>query len=265
MSEIKLTVGSYNLRGPFDQPPNDWASRLPRMLKTLEEVRFDIFGSQETFPEYVRDLTADTGLLAIGHGREPDRGGESTTIFYRAARLRALSDETLWLTETPEVFSKSWGTTCPRIGTIGLFEDRRDGTRFVFANLHLQHMEMHECQKNQLNVMLTRLRERYYRSLPVILTGDFNCAPSDPAAELAASVLADARRCAKKISGSRFGTFHGFSREKADDPTMRPIDYIFVSPGVRVESFDTVDNFDADGLASSDHFPIRAVVTLPAQ
>ena len=263
MSGTKLTIGSFNLRGPYDQPPNDWAHRLPRMLKTLEELKFDIFGAQETVPEYIRDLTDQTAYQSIGHGREQDHGGEATPIFYRPDRLQALSDETFWLTETPEVFSRSWGTTCTRIGTIGLFADKADGTKFLFANLHLQHKEMYECQKNQLNVMLTRLREHYDRSLPVILTGDFNCAPNAPAAELAASVFADARRCADKVSGTKYNTYHGYSRENVDNPAKRPIDYIFVSPGIRVESFDTVDNFDADGLASSDHFPVRAVVTLP--
>ena len=257
-----LAVGSYNLRCPCDPPPNDWAHRLPRVLRTLAEVKFDIFGTQETVPEYVRTISEGSGFRAVGHGREADKGGESATVFYDPKRLKLLGDETFWLSETPSVFSMSWGTTCPRIGTIGVFEELASGTIFVFANVHLQHMHMYECQKNQLQVMIDRLRKHYDRTMPVILTGDFNCTPDDPAAKLAASVFSDARRSAGSVSGPRFASWHAYSRENALDPAGRPIDYIFVSPGIRVRSFETVDDFDAGGLASSDHFPIKAVIEL---
>ena len=261
-SAAMITAGSFNLRFPADPAPNDWANRRSRVADTVTALDYDIFGTQETVPEYVTYITENLPYASIGHGREPDKSGESTAIFYHPERVRLISGETFWLSETPDEYSKSWGTVCPRIGTIGVFEDRKSGKRFIFANLHLQHMEMYECQKNQLAVMFERLK-KYPAELPVILTGDFNCNPEHPAALLASEFLCDTRRVSETpAAGMQYASYHAFDLKNGFDPAGKPIDYIFISGGVRVKSFETVNNFDSNGLASSDHFPLKAEIVL---
>jgi endonuclease/exonuclease/phosphatase family metal-dependent hydrolase len=123
-------------------------------------------------------------------------------------------------------------------------------------------MEMYECQKNQLAVMFERLK-KYPAELPVILTGDFNCNPEHPAALLASEFLCDTRRISETpAAGMQYASYHAFDLKNGFDPAGKPIDYIFVSGGVRVKSFETVNNFDSNGLASSDHFPLKAEIGL---
>ena len=233
-----ITAGSFNLRFPADPAPNDWANRRSRVADTVTALDYDIFGTQETVPEYVTYITENLPYASIGHGREPDKSGESTAIFYHPERVRLISEETFWLSETPDEYSKSWGTVCPRIGTIGVFEDRKSGKRFIFANLHLQHMEMYECQKNQLAVMFERLK-KYPAELPVILTGDFNCFPdSEPVKALAEL---------------------GWTLEKPlpSYPSTKPelpIDFIFRETADK--RTEILDRIAIDEKVASDHIPL---------
>lgn len=258
-----LLVGSFNLRCPGDKAPNNWENRAPRLFRDLERIGFDIFGSQETVPGYVKDICGKLGYRAIGHGRDADKGGESVAIFYTPQRLELISDETFWLSETPETCSMSWGTTLPRIATIGVFKDRKTGRSFIFANVHLHHQRMYETQKKQLNVVFERLKAKYDSSMPVVLTGDFNSNPSHPAARLAAEHLRDARLVSVvPAKGPQNETYHGYQADPAKRRHKERIDYIFVSPGITVQEFATVDNFDKNGLASSDHYPVSARILI---
>lgn len=258
-----LLVGSFNLRCPGDKAPNDWENRAPRLYRDLERIGFEVFGTQETVPEYVKDICGKLGYKAVGHGRNADKSGESVAVFYDPRRLEVISEETFWLSETPETCSMSWGSTLPRIATIGVFRDKKSGRAFIFANVHLQHKRMYETQKKQLNVVFERLKAKYDSSLPVVLTGDFNSAPSCSAPRLAAEHLRDARLVsAAPATGPQNETYHGYQADPAKRTHKERIDYIFVSPGITVQEFATVDNFNKNGLASSDHYPISARVLI---
>lgn len=265
MTTQTLTVGSFNVRCPFDKAPNDWDTRAPRLLKTLEDVKFDIFGVQETVPKQLQTLSENTDYKIIGHGRDEDHGGESSSIVYCPKRLELISEETFWLSETPDIFSKSWGSGLPRIGTIGIFKDKLTGTTFAFANTHLHHERMFETQKNQVAVVLQRLKPYMDKGLPAILTGDFNSEPSNMAATYVSTILDDARLVSKTPpTGPMNETFHAFifdPQQRNPNSLKERIDYIFTSRKlIDVLAFQTIDNFDENQLASSDHYPIRATI-----
>lgn len=259
-----LRIGSFNLRGPFDPPPNDWANRAPRLFATLRKIDYDIFGTQESVEEYAEDICRTFNYQVFGHGAEPDLKGGSCRIFFRPDRLTLLKEETFWLGETPEKCCYSYGTTVPRIATLGVFEDKKTKKRFIFVNTHLQHMQMGETQAKQLAVIFKRLAEKYDPVLPVILTGDFNAYPEWLAPRLAASKLNDARLVSQTPpAGPQNETFHAFIADPQKRSDKERIDYIFVSPGITVKSFATIDNFNAEGLASSDHYPLASEILLP--
>ncbi len=260
----EICVGTFNLRCPVDKEPNDWKTRCPRAIRTIKQAGFDLFGTQELVEKQTKDLLSGTGYQKIGHGRNADKTGEASQIFYNPKRFEVLKQETFWLSETPAKSSVSWGSSLPRIGTIGLFRDKKSNKKFVFANTHLQHQKMLECQKEQLNVLLKRLKPYLDQKIPVILTGDFNSNPQDPAPKLAATLLKDARLISKTPpAGPMKETFHGYNPDPATRKHKERIDYIFVSPDLTVTSFKTIDNFDKNGLASSDHYPLAATIRLP--
>lgn len=256
----RLIVGSYNLRTPGgkDPFPNNWESRLPRIVEDARKMSLDIWGAQETIDFYDEYICAHSSYAAAGHGRGSNKDGEACSIYYNKERFEIGQHETFWLSETPEICSVVKGATYPRICTAGIFTDRISRKSFVFANTHLEH-RVKELQKEQLEFLFARLEERY-SGLPLVLTGDFNAFPESPACVYAMSKLQDARSISRIPVSYTGATYHGFVSNASDRKISDRIDYILVSGGIEVGKFDVVDNFTAPDTASSDHFPLRAEI-----
>ena len=256
-----LIIGSYNLRTPGgkDPFPNDWESRMPRIREDIARMGYHIFGAQETIDFYDEHICSGSSFVPIGHGRCKDADGEACHIYYDTERLKCITHETFWLSETPEKYSIVPGAIYPRICTAGVFEDKVTQRKFIFANTHLEH-RVKELQKVQLEYLFARLKSAYAR-MPLILTGDFNAFPDTPAAQYAMSQLRDARQIAQVPALYSGPTFHGFLSDPGARKHKDRIDYILVSDEVNVERFDAVDNFTGENTASSDHFPLVAEIT----
>ena len=255
-----LIVGSYNLRTPGsnDPFPNDWESRMPRIRADIAKMGYHIFGSQETIDFYTPHICQGNSFASIGHGRCENSDGEACNIYYDTEKLDLLFYETFWLSATPEVYSIVPGAIYPRICTAGIFAQKSTGKKFIFANTHLEH-RVKELQKSQLEYLFARL-EAQYEKLPLILTGDFNAYPDAPAAAYALSKLKDARALSAAPVTHSGATYHGYLSDPALRTHTAPIDYILVSEGIEVKTFEVPDNFTAQDTASSDHFPLRAEI-----
>ncbi len=258
----ELIVGSFNVRVPCDPAPHDWENRKIRVLKDLSTLQYDIFGVQEAVPVQIADMEK-AGYRHLGHGRNEDLSGEGTPVFYRAERFEPLADKTIWLSETPEIFSMDYGSTLPRIATIVRFRDRQTGRELVFANVHLEHrLNNEECRKKQIGVLLRELKNFQAAGLPLILTGDFNAHPDEAAYKLCAERFSDSSRISQTPPIRPEGkTFHSFQKSRKNEITDEPIDFIFVSKGITVLSYESFDNFK-DDLPSTDHYPQKAVIRL---
>lgn len=260
-----FVAGSFNIRNPVDKAPNDWRTRKHRLFKTLNEVKFDIFGVQEAKPHQVKDIVANTHYKSVGHGRNPNKGNEANSIFYNPQRFEIIEHETFWLSETPEKPSKSWGSAYYRIATVARVKDKLTNKQFIFANTHLEHRRNYgETRRKQLQVLLDKLQVHIKNNLPVIMTGDMNTTPNTPPIIAAANVLDDAFLLSKTTPlNANLGTCHGYNFKRAHTENKRRIDYVFVSKNTfEVLNFNIIDNFDENKLASSDHFPVSATLLL---
>lgn len=260
--DSSIIIGSFNVRVPCDPAPNDWENRKIRVHQDLLLLQYDIFGAQEAVPMQIDDMEK-AGYKHLGHGRNQDLSGEGTPVFYRTERFEPLDDKTIWLSETPDACSKDYGSTLPRIATIVHFRDQRTGREFVFSNVHLEHrVNNAECRKKQLEVLLKELNSCQAAGLPIILTGDFNAHPDEPAYQMAAEQLRDAARISQTPPVFPEGkTYHGFVKAEKDKILDQPIDFIFVSDGITVLAYESFNNFK-DELPSSDHYPQKAVIQL---
>ena len=263
MDAPSLIIGSFNLRTPGsnDAYPNDWRSRIPRIRATCARAGFHVWGAQETVDFYDGPICRDTAFKSIGCGRCEKADGEACHIYHDSVRLVPLRTETFWLTATPERYSIIPGATYPRIAVAAVFLDRETGTHFIFCTTHLEH-RVKELQLGQMEYLFAHL-ERTFPDLPLILTGDFNAFPGAPAVEYTASKLRDARSVSEMPVSYDGPTWHGYEPDPAKRKNTAPIDYIFVSEEIRIKRFEVIDDFDADGRASSDHFPLRAEAVLP--
>ena len=256
-----IRVATYNVRGPNDRAPNSWRDRLPRMVKTIHDNKFEVIGTQETLSGPIKDLKEALKFDYFGVGRDKRKGDEHNVVFYDPERFEVVSQETFWLSADPtSPGSIAWDSSLPRICTWGLLVDRRTGKRFVIANTHLDHQSA-MARIQGINLVLTRLApmiEKY----PFILTGDFNSSADDMPVRRVLGVLRDARTVSETDHyGAGDETFHDFHANRRERSHRKPIDFIFVNDRVRVLSHGTINDF-RNGLASSDHFPVTAEIVL---
>ena len=256
-----IRVATYNVRGPNDRSPNSWKDRLPRMLLTIRENKFDLIGTQETLPRAIGDLKSGLNFESFGVGRDKQKGDEHNVVLYDPERFRVVSQGTFWLSPEPDMAGSSgWDSALPRICTWGLLQDRKTGKEFVIANTHLDHQSS-IARIQGVNVILNRLAPMIDK-YPFILTGDFNSTSDDMPARRIRNVLRDARDASETDHyGAGDETFHDFKENRRERSHRKPIDFIFVNNRVRVLSHGTIMDF-RDGLASSDHFAVTAEVLL---
>jgi len=250
----ELCVMSYNLRYASATSPNAWPQRRPLVAECIRQVNPDIMGTQEGLYAQLKDVAEDQpGYEWIGLGREGGSKGEFMAIFYRKARLEPLAYDHFWLSDTPEVVgSSTWGNANRRMVTWVKFRDLKTGKQFYHVNTHLDH-EIQVARERGAALLRSRV-EKFGGSLPVILTGDFNCATNNQAYQnlVADDFFTDTWMNAKERRGEGLGTFNGFKEVPKTD--IR-IDWILARGKVEVRATEIV-TFTKDGKFPSDHFPL---------
>ena len=239
----------------------------------------------------------------VGEHRAADRvSDEASPVCYRRSRFEALDKGTFWLSETPDVPGlKGWGAACPRVCSYLILRDRSTGKVFCFANTHTDHVSELAREKGML-LIIERMKA-FGKGAPIVFTGDHNCRETEAPALAVSKILrnalyesetepsggwrtwngwrwrdeevtaVEALRLAPEVrnearphpdkTGAERGkgeTLDGSFYEKCGGPR---IDYIYVSPGVRVLDYATV-NAPRPGLKlyPSDHFPVTATIEL---
>ena len=246
-----LKVMSYNIRlGSAQDGTNSWALRYTATGKMLEDQKPDVFGVQEALEYQVRYIEEMCGYESVGVGRENGKKeGEHMSIFWNKKTVSMLKWGTFWLSDTPEKPSKGWDAECFRTATWALMKDKKTGKKFYFVNTHLDHKGT-EAQKNGLKLIVDRIAEINPDGLPMILTGDFNIEPKNPALKDLDARMQSARNIAEKTDDH--ATYNGWGKSS----TM--IDYIYVSGFSSYPEYQTVTKRYEDRKFISDHYPIFA-------
>ena len=246
-----LKVMSYNIRlGSAQDGTNSWALRYTATGKMLEDQKPDVFGVQEALEYQVRYIEEMCGYESVGVGRENGKKeGEHMSIFWNKKTVSMLKWGTFWLSETPEKPSKGWDAECFRTATWALMKDKKTGKKFYFVNTHLDHKGT-EAQKNGLKLIVDRIAEINPDGLPMVLTGDFNIEPKNPALKDLDARMQSARNIAEKTDDH--ATYNGWGKSS----TM--IDYIYVSGFSSCPEYQTVTKRYEDRKFISDHYPIFA-------
>ena len=298
-----VKVGTYNIRlsgsnGSADRgTPNAWKERKEELLELVRKLDLDVFGLQEVCPDQAKFLRDNlVGYEFVGEHRNADRkSGEASPVCYRKSRFEALGKGTFWLSETPDTPGlKGWGAACPRVCSYLILRDRSTGRKFCFANTHTDHISALAREKGML-LVIERMKE-FGKGVPIVFTGDHNCRETEAPAKAVAAILKDALYASEKPPLGSWRTFSGWKWHDREMPAVEAlkapvevrnakkgspdavkdasgvhpyekfgarIDYIYVSPGVRVLDFETV-NAPRPGkkLYPSDHFPVVATVEL---
>lgn len=278
-------VGSYNIRlATGDRgTPNAWPHRCEELIALIRRMDLDAFGLQEVRPEQARFLRERLPEFAfVGDHRAADRvSDEASPVFYRRSRFAPEKSGTFWLSETPDVPGrKGWGAMCPRVCSYLVLRDKASGRRFCFANAHTDHASALAREKGML-LVIDRMKS-FGAGAPIVFVGDHNCREDEAPAVAVRRILSDALHQSETPPRGSWRTYNGWEWREAERSAAAAlrepmaarnapgaawgprIDYIYVSPGVRVLDYETV-NAPRPGttLYPSDHFPVIATIALP--
>ncbi|RIK85860.1 MAG: endonuclease [Planctomycetota bacterium] len=255
-----LNVMTFNIRyGTAPDGENAWPHRRELVVAVIKQAAPDLLGLQEALRAQLDELDdALDGYARIGVGRQADGDGEYSAIYYRSSRFDLQDAGTFWLSETPETpGSTTWGNTLPRICTWARLFDRTSGQRILYLNTHWDHQSQ-PARLQSAKLMARRLAELDRDDCAVIVSGDLNAAPDNPATT---SLLEEAHLrdsfALVHPDATEVGTFNGFGQARL----AGKIDYVLVNDRCTVSSAEIIRTKQGDRYPS-DHFPVTATIEL---
>ena len=254
VAQKPMNIITYNIRynTPSDKE-NAWPNRRAEVMNLLKRHNADIFSVQEALYDQIMDLKDGmSGFDYVGVGRDDGNiNGEFSAIYYNSTRYALIENGTFWLSETPEIPSKSWDAALNRICTWARLKEKETRMTFYIFNTHFDHIGV-KARKESAILILKKIDEISVRKDPVILTGDFNLKPEEKPLVLIRQRLKDSRQISATIPQGPVGTFNDF--DFASKLENR-IDYIFVNKMVDVRKY-TVLTDSRNNHYPSDHLPV---------
>lgn len=246
----QIKMMSYNLRciSPTDWGKKAWFYRANLVIDDIENEKPGIIGFQESTKWHYKYLV-DTlkGYDSVIEYRDEAFNSEGCPIFYNTSLYELVDKGSFWLSETPEVMSKSWGAQYNRVCSYVILTDKASGKDFVVFNTHLSHVS-DEARINGIKVVLDKIAE--FGSLPSVIMGDFNALEGSVTYNSVTENFLDAKKVAEKTSDSH--TYQNWGNPEK----FQRIDYFMVSKtGFKINSYDVLSAVH-DGVYSSDHCPI---------
>ena len=178
---------------------------------------------------------------------------EATPIFYKKSAFDLLFSQHFWLSETPDVPSKSWGAQFNRVCSYVILTEKATKKDFVVFNTHLSHVS-DEARINGIGVVLDKISE--FGSLPSVIMGDFNAQEGSVTYNNVTENFLDAKHATENTSDSH--TYNGWNNPEK----FVRIDYFMISQkGIKVNSYNVLSGM-RNGDYTSDHCPIVMEIIL---
>ena len=301
---LPLKVMAFNMR--YDTKSHALLGldvRGKHFMEIIEKYDPDSIGLCEAtndWMNFLRSEMRDRGYAYVGVGRDSGQdsatltgtGNEHTPVFYKKDKFNLLDSGNFWLSTTPDkAGTRSWDSSCTRICTWVVLEEKETGLVYVHLATHLDHVSF-EAQYNAVRVIQMKmdgLREKY-GDVGMVLSGDFNAVAFDSTNasyrpltyNYTTSFMNDSLAIAKKV-GVKGSTTNGYTDPvkwengqstnvdmPAVDTKSSAIDYIFLSKGLFRADYYTVVNdtftFDYEGTTYhnhpvSDHYGVYAELT----
>ena len=146
-----------------------------------------------------------------------------------------------------------WDAACKRTATWALMQHKASGKKFYYVNTHLDHVGKEARQKG-LELIVERIASMNPEGYPMVMTGDFNVTPDDPALKGLDAKMKSARRFAAQTDEGI--TYNAWGKTE----NAAVIDHIYFSGFSSCPVFEVVTKPYMERKFISDHFPVRAVL-----
>lgn len=266
---VRFNVMTFNVRGSFHEDgANDWEQRRDLNVGTIHQYAPDIIGFQEAqsgnlevYEQALTDYEVELGPISIRQEANYHR----VPIYWKRDRFERVSAGGFYLSETPEEWSLSWGSTFVRAATWVILHERESGIEFLFLNTHFPHESENDLARSEAARLIVRIIQDIIGQqsiLPSIITADFNAVPtSDAYRVFQEGGYVDTYTAAGKTQPVI--TYHGYKGAGFRLSDLR-IDWILTKDGAR--QFRTHDcrvlTDEAPPLYPSDHYPVMADLEL---
>lgn len=258
-----FNVMSFNIR--YDNPGDSahaWPYRKEMVASTIKFHEADLLGLQEALEHQVQYLdSALTEMDWVGVGRDDGKSqGEFSPVFYNKNKFELLDWGTFWLSETPDEISVGWDAALPRIATWSKLLLKSSGDSMLYINTHFDHRG--EKAREESAKLIRAKANELAGNLPVVITGDFNATPDSApyAAMTEGEDMDDAYALTVLPHHGPGSSFSGFVTTEPLQENRR-IDYVFVSPDVKVLKHAILTDSNNNAYPS-DHLPVFAEVSL---
>lgn len=218
-----MKIMSFNLRYAHNPDHNQQKEREPRVAAFILQQQPASIGFQETETFWRERLDE----VLTGYKRVQPQMMTKNYIYYNPSQLKVINHGVIWLSETPDVPSRGFGSKYFISATWAIFEKLDDGKMYAHINTHLD--AFNEPFREKEIVMVLDLADRLSaQGLPVVITGDFN---SRENSVIYQAVMDRGYLDAKYQTEdtTMLGTFNGFG--EFEPPYFGPIDYFFINPG----------------------------------
>jgi endonuclease/exonuclease/phosphatase family metal-dependent hydrolase len=258
-----LRLMSFNIRLPWPGDGVDyWPNRQEMVASMIRYHQADIVGLQEAFRSQLDDLSrmlpgyAWYGLCRTDGSTTPQPDDEFSALFYSTARFELRDSGTFWLSEHPDVVGvKGWDAALPRIASWGLFRDKQGGPDFYHFNTHFDHVGV-EARANSARLLLEKMAA-IAGEHPIVLSGDFNCVPTDAPYRLLTAEGSGFQDALFRSETPHHGPLSTWSGFRFPGEPGRRIDFIFVNEQVQVLRHAILSDCWS-GRFPSDHLPVLA-------
>jgi endonuclease/exonuclease/phosphatase family metal-dependent hydrolase len=261
---MEIKVMSFNLR--YDKPdPGDqaWAVRKEAVAALITHYAPDVIGTQEGQAHQLLDLhRLLPDYQSVGRDRTGTGTDEHCAIFYQTGRLKCLTTQDFFLSDTPEIpgsMSSDWGNSLPRMVTWAMFAVAGEDRTVTVFNTHWDYKS---DRAKELGAMLIcdRLSQLDLANSYVFLTGDFNAEPGTVARKTLERPLTNGVCLQDAVAGLQLEqqeSFHDFTGK-----AFVAIDTIYYDNRASLRSV-KVDSSQWKGIFPSDHFPVVAALSIP--
>ncbi|MBU1369502.1 MAG: endonuclease/exonuclease/phosphatase family protein [Bacteroidetes bacterium] len=255
-----IKVISFNIRLDAASDGIDrWDLRKKDLSDFLIGEQAVFIGLQEVTKNQLDYLNLELHDYAfIGVGRDDGlEAGEFSPILYDTSRVIMLSNNTFWLSESPDSVSVGWDAMLPRICTYGLFMLKANKQQLFVFNTHFDHIG-EEARQKSAELILRKISEVNQENMAVVLLGDLNRRPDTKTIQLINNELIDGFKFADEASLKKPGTYNGFDLKSE---LKNRIDYVFVK-NIKVSALKHGRQKSSEGRWLSDHLPVIATLQM---
>jgi endonuclease/exonuclease/phosphatase family metal-dependent hydrolase len=267
-----LRLATYNIQRQGWGGGPSWADRRESVFAEFIEHKWDIVGTQEASEAYVKEIIKETGIkyAYVGNSKQftldRHRGGSEQFVIYRKDRFQPIKWDVMEYRLDKTKFAgantntDSYGADYYKATFWVKFYDKKNDMYFYHVNLH--YPVRTPSARDAYSELLVEYITKNFEGLPVVITGDFNCAEDGwGCRHVDESFILDDTMYSlppeKRINWN-YSSGGGYTPiENKPTKVFYHIDHVYYTPSqIEVLTWELDIDTIHDGKYASDHHPI---------